>query len=266
LKFWGRLGYAVVVTLLFLWVLNFSSGLRMTMYVQKNGNAALAEENPTYFFFYSSVPDYHCSVPLFSFDDDAYSVRLFEIATIESTDPEIVIEEYGYLMIHPKEGSTSEIYTIELLQGDTLLSDWNAIQYRNLNLLVGINDEGSIYIGREYFKESAADRLILKNATGEILMDIEFSSEEFRINNAVDEYFEAEDALPEGLALQDESVFPAIPQIDQEFDYLFWVLTGGYIGLVFIVTYFLFFFRKKSRKLPLNQEPSVNETPEKSQP
>lgn len=230
------------------------------MYVQKHGNAALAEENPTYFFFYSSIPDFHCSIPLFSYDDAEYSVRLFEIGTVENHGSDILVNEYGYLMIHPKEGSTSEIYTIELLEGETLLSDWSAIQYRNLNLLVGINDEGSIYIGREYF-QGAADRLILKNASGDILLDIGFTTGEFVIKNAINEYFETENALPEGLALQEDFVFPANPQIDQEFDYLFWVLTGGYMGLVILVTYFLFFFRKKSRKSLLNQEPSVNETP-----
>lgn len=262
MKFWGRLGYAVIVTLLFLWVLNFSSGLRMTLYVQKNGNAALAEENPTYFFFYSSVPDYHCSVPLFSYDDDAYSVRLFEIAIVESSDSEITVEEYGYLMIHPEEGSTSEIYTVELLQGETLLSEWNAIQYRNLNLLVAINDEGSIYIEKEYFLDSAPDRLVLKNASGATMLDLGFSSGEFRIKNAVNEYYQAENALPEELSLQEDSVFPANPQIDQEFDYLIWAFIGGYIGLVLITTYFLFFFKKKSRKSLSNQEPTASEVAE----
>ena len=144
MKIFYRVGYAVLVTFFFLWALNFVSGLRLTLYIQDKGNAALTEENPTFHFFYSSIPDYHSSVPLFSYDDGQYSVRLFEIAVTEISGSDLDITEYGYLMIHPKGGSTAEIYTVELWNNGQSVSEFSAIQYRNLNLLVGINQEGSI--------------------------------------------------------------------------------------------------------------------------
>ena len=60
------------------------------------------------------------------------------------------------------------------------------------------------------------------------------------------------------MELQNESIFPANPQIDDEYVYLFWLVIGGYLVLVAVLTYFLFFF-KKGRLIPEKGPKSASE-------
>jgi hypothetical protein len=248
LKILGRFFYAIVVSVLFLWVLDYSNGLMTSLYFDKYGTAALAVDNPDYFFFYSAIPDFEKSEPVLAFDNADFALRVYEVATATETEGTLTVSEYVYILIHDKNGTLSGDYSLRLstegAEPETVVI--GVVQFRTLPIYVAVNETGYVYIAKSTLTSLAFTRFALKDSAETVVFEGSGSiaADDFTIQAKLTEYFTANDALP-GLELQADGIFPNNPHLVTEYQYIFWVAVGGYFVLVAIVTYFVFFFRKK---------------------
>src|SRR5690554_4823234 len=83
MKIVGRIVYAIVMVIFFLFTFNYAQELMTSLYFEDKGVPILEEETIDYTFFYGSVPDYYAVEPVFSIDQEGYEFRIFEIATTE---------------------------------------------------------------------------------------------------------------------------------------------------------------------------------------
>ena len=247
MKILGRVAFALVVAILYLWVLDYTNGLMTTLYFDKYGTQALIETTPDYFFFYSSIPDYHKSEPIYRYDDQNYAIRFYEVATVDETELGLEVGEYAYILIHDKTGTMAGNYTMVLTDdSQTDVASIEIVQFRSLDLYVGINAEFSVYINKSTLTTLPFARLSLLSSTEEVLLETTGSVEsaDFTIKQQLTDFFTENSTLPQ-LELQEAGVFRNNPHVMTEFEYIFWVGTGGYLSIVLLITYFLYFFRKR---------------------
>lgn len=253
MKIIGRIAYAGFMALLFIFVLDYTKGLMESKYFQKYAEVGLQETVSDYFFFYSSVPDFHHDEPLLSIDQAGVEIRFYEIAKANVTESGLNVEEYVYVLVY---GKTADIPAdaIIRLEGTTTL-DIALGRFRTMDLYLGVNDAGSVYLERDLFTNSGYETIGLVSDLSGVLMEAPYSlsGDDFILKDALTEYYLDTQSLPV-LELTYAGIYPYIQHVGTEFAYIFWVGIGIYTVFLVSAT-FLLFFRKK-RVLGQN-EPSA---------
>ncbi|MGE0002982.1 MAG: hypothetical protein AB7S88_00815 [Candidatus Izemoplasmatales bacterium] len=243
MKIFIRILFAMTAVLMFLFALDYSRGLMTSLYFEKYGEAALNEPDPDYFFFYSSIPDYHQETPIFSVDANGYRVRMYEVATIGEDTVNVNAELYYYLIVHSTTLTLDDGMMVRLINGHNQASVLISIaRFRSLNVMMGVNPDGYVYIDPLWFS-SDYDTFELEAVDGTVLLSVDFSlpEEDQSIADRINTYFQENGTLPD-MALQDQGIFPANPHVMTEYEHIFWISMAIYFLVLGLATYFLFFF------------------------
>lgn len=258
MKIVGRVVYSLVMVIFFLFTFNYAQDLMTSLYFEDRGIPILEADEVDYTFFYGSVPNYYKDEPMLSIDQNDYELRIFEIAKLEQSNSNYSFDPFLYITFHSKvhimDGEyklivrSSEIDTHTDKQKEL---SFNLVRFRQLNLFVGVNELGEIYLNPEFFIEHSIKEIeIVKENI--VLLTIDLLTHDFStsIEVALHQFYETENKLPVNDDMIDEGIFPYHTHVMSDYVYVFVIAMVIYFVLLVIATYFTFFFKpyRRSRK------------------
>lgn len=241
-----RITYALFWAILFIFIYWYTRTLMGDKYIEKYGNESL-QEAKDYFFFYSRIPNYHKSEPIYTFSNEDFEIRLFETAQTPNDDINKLTESV-FFMIHNKNDVLKNKYILKLdngLTGEAYKQiEFNVVKYRTLDLFVAVNDEGQMIISKEDFLGDYTKMSLLKGETVLYTDTYTLSETDFTMKEKLESYYAANKRLPQ-LELKADYIFKSNPSDLSEYMYIFWVGLAIYFVSLIVITYFVFFFRRK---------------------
>jgi len=253
LKIIGRIAYAGFMALLFIFVLDYTKGLMESKYFQKYAEVGLQETVSDYFFFYSSIPDYHQEEPILSIDQAGVEIRFYEIAKTSITESGLHVEEFVYVLVYGKSADIPIDAVIHL--SGTRDLDISLDRFRALDLYLGVNESGAVYLDKSLLASPDFDSISLRSDSSGDLVEVPYqlSADAFVLREALTDYYLVHENLPV-LELENAGVYPYIQHVATEFAYIVWIGFGVYA--VFLTTATILLFFRKKRVLGKN-EPSA---------
>lgn len=256
MKIAGRILYALVMVIFFLFTFDYAQRFMEAKYFEDNGIPILEKEDVDYTFFYGSVPNYYATEAQYSANVSSYALNIFEIAQTVQIAQGYTFTPYYYITIHSKTHAMKDNYelviTTSLVDTDTQENIKKIIeitQFRQLNLFVAVNDKANIYIDPTFFVEHEIIEITLKQGD-EILFTHTPSPHIFTtsIDQKLTTFYENEKRLPIDDDLKTQGVFPYHRHIMDDYMHVFVIAMIVYFSLLGIATYFTFFF-KPARKV-----------------
>jgi hypothetical protein len=258
MRIFGRFLYALMAVGIFLLVFTYSIDITANRFYEEVFGASLTDDTddvPDFYYFYTSIPDYHKSNPIISIDQDGYQIRGYEIATAEINDQEqLVVLEYIYIIVYSDTEDLSLISEISLIEANT--EDEFIIpltKFKTLNILNGVNDKGQIYIPKELFLENDFDKINLIGKDESIITEsaLNITESDFTIKQNLESFFQEYDALPDEETienLQDDLIGVRIIHLDEDNQLngsVLMVNLAIYFIVLALATYLIFFRRRK---------------------
>jgi hypothetical protein len=259
MRIFGRFLYALLAVGLFLLAFTYSIDLTANKFYQEVFGASLTDEDsdlPDFYYFYTSIPDFHNSSPVVSINQNNYEVRAYEVATA-SVDEQNVLktEEFLYWIVYSDSENLAALSHVSLT-----ISDSEEVftiplnRFKNLNLLNGVNEEGNIYISKDLFLDNDFDKIRLVDKNENLMVEsvLNIENADFVITENIEAFFQSYDRLPDqegDLALLSNSnVGYRIIHINED-----QILDGGimlkamliYFGVLITTTYLIFFRKRK---------------------
>lgn len=244
-----RILYALVVALLFVFVQNYAHSVAADKYFQEEGLKAFVDSNPDkYRFFYGST-GYHKKEATYTIKQNDFTIQFFEINKVfKNKEGDVKVEEYYYIMIdHPTFVIPHQFPQVHYLRfsNDDATESFRVVQFKRLPFSVVVNNEEEGLIDAldlinkgftkieliEYYSEE--NEIILAESNVEML------EEHLTIKNVVEDNYNNIDVLNEN------GIFTKLPIESSEYAYIYYLIMIGYIIIMIIVTYFIFFFRPK---------------------
>ena len=263
MKILGRVLFALLCVILFIFTLNYSEQIRVSKYFEKYGVEALeqAKEDPTSYRFFYGATGYHKNVPLYEVANDEYTIYFYEVVTLEQNKAkETRANTYLYTIVTSKTKPLAKEKNQLLLRFkdtsveveneayDKSYGDFSVVRFRNLELFVAINEEIKIHISKEEFLNKNFDLVELyfvdDDRNFELLLSkpIEIKEEDFTIAAIVLEHYNNPDEL-----VYTYNIFPKQVHVMKEYDYIFYIALVGVLLLIGMMTYFTYFFRRKRK-------------------
>ena len=232
------------MALLFVFVLDYTKGLMESRFFQKYAKIGLEEPVTDYFFFYSSVPDYHHDEPLISIDHEGIEIRFYEILTASVTESGLETDEFVYVIVYGKDAPIPENAVLQLT-GETELI-MTLARFRTLDLYLGVMETGSAYMPKSLLADPNFHHIsVSTESDGALFLEpYELSGDSFVLQDAVIDYYEANQSLPT-LELEAEGIYPYIRHVGDEFQYIFWIGIGLYTIILIGATIWIFFRKKR---------------------
>ena len=258
MRIFGRFLYALLAVGLFLLVFTYTIDLTANRYYEDVFGSSLTDENstlPEFYYFYTSIPDYHKSEPIIVIDQDDYQIRGYEIARAEINEENVVeVVESIYIVIYSKTQDLSVLDRIKLVNEENSVSEeMYLIRFKTLNILNAVNEQGYVYIPKELFSNNNFDKISIVDGSENIIIESDFSLSEsdFTIKQNLESFFAEKSKLPDEDDIEElSSEFIGIKtiHIDEEN-----ALNGGtvllglgiYFVILIIATYLIFFRRRK---------------------
>lgn len=259
MRIFGRFLYALLAVGFFLLAFTYAVDLTANKFYQEVFGNSLTDENsdlPEFYYFYTSIPDYHNATPIISIDQNNYKIRAYEVATAEiDEENNLEVVEFLYWIVYSETENLAALSHLSLVESTT--QDIFTIplnRFKNLNLLNGINEEGNIYIYKNLFLDNDFDKIRLVDKDENLIIESALSVEDsdFIIKNNLESFFQNQNRLPEqeeDLAiLMDNSIsYRLIHMNDDQF------LDGGimlkamliYFAVLISTTYLIFFRKRK---------------------
>jgi len=104
MRVFGRFLYALIMVGFFLLAFTYSRDLMQTKYLEDVFGASLVDtssENPDFYYFYTSIPDYHNADPIVSIDSNGYQIMGYEVLVVSINNDELLdITEAVYLIVY----------------------------------------------------------------------------------------------------------------------------------------------------------------------
>lgn len=255
MRVFGRILFSVMAVGFFLLAFTYSRDLMMTKYLEDVFGVSLVDENseyPEYYYFYTSIPNYHNNEPIISIDSNGYEIRGYEVLrTNINSDNELEVEENVYIIVYSDTEDLSKVdylYLENQTNEETLIIDLQ--RFKTLNILNGINERGTVYIPKESFFVEDYDKIYLTDKFANLLIDEDFSLQEADFINKefIEEFYQTNGRLPliEDLdAIVDNHTFPNKPHVADDYAYIFYIAMGIYFTALIIATYFVYFKKPK---------------------
>jgi hypothetical protein len=253
MRVFTRVLYAIFVVGVFLWVYKYSIDRIEEKYWRESFGASLVDENselPEFYYFYTSIPDYHKTDPLVNIDVDGYQIRGYEVATTEILeDQTIEVKDYLYFIVYSPNQDLSVVKNIMLTDGETELNI-SLVQFKLLNILNGVNEEGAVYLEKNLFFESAFTTIKLTGTYGEVITESNFTIEEtqFTIKEELESFYQEHNKFPseeDVNLLNEEKIGIQTIHDDVELDGSILLLNMSLYFLGLVIFTFVIFFRKK---------------------
>jgi hypothetical protein len=255
MRVFGRFLYALLAVGLFLLAFTYSRDLMLTKYLNDVFAPSLTDENsdlPKFYYFYSSIPDYYKSDPIFAIENNGYDIYGYEVARADiDENNNLTVTEAVYIIVYSGTQDLSQVDYLYLENQSTEeTQDISLQRFKTLNLINGINDKGTVYIDKDRFFDHQYDTINLTNKDGELLVSTSFSLNEsdFTIKPFIETFYSEHGQLPtvddfEGLT--DNNIFPNKPHVADDYVYIFYIAMGIYFTVLIVSTYFIFFKRRK---------------------
>lgn len=263
MKILGRVLFALLCVILFIFTLNYSEQIRVSKYFEKYGAEALEEakeDSSAYRFFYGAT-GYHKNTPLYEVTNGEYTIYFYEVVTLEQNKKkEIRANTYLYTIVTSKtESLTKKGNQLLLRFKDTSIEvenetydksygDFSVVRFRNLELFVAVNEEIRIHISKVEFVNKNFDLVELyfvdddRNFENLLSEPIAINEEDFTIEKTVLEHYKDTDIL-----VYTYNIFPKQVHVMKEYDYIFYIALGIVLLLIGIMTYFTYFFRRERK-------------------
>ncbi|MCF7924902.1 MAG: hypothetical protein K9L64_07360 [Candidatus Izimaplasma sp.] len=265
MRVFGRFLYAMFAVGVFLLAWTYSIDLMRQNYYQDVFGASLVDENsalPDYYYFYSSMPDYHKDDPVINVDQNGYQVRGYEIArTIFDEDDNLEINEFLFILVYSDSQNLSNLDYLVLSEntGDDELKI-KLIRYYGLEIRVSIDDNMSYYlIPKELFLEADFDKLEVLDSSENALVSVSafsIAETDFTIKDNIEDYYLANGELPTSEDMDElaaDNIYPRDSSVAsndyliKEYIHIFWIAMGIYFTVLIFATYFIFFRKQRGR-------------------
>ena len=259
MRIFGRFLYALLAVGFFLLAFTYSIDLTANKFYKEVFGASLTDEDSNlsdFYYFYTSIPDFHNSIPVVSIDQNNYEIRAYEVATASIEEQNgLKTEEFLYWIVYSDSENLAALSHISLTMSDSdEVFTIPLNRFKNLNLLNGVNEEGNIYISKDLFLDNDFDkiRLIDKNENLIVESVLIVEAEDFIISNNLETFFQKYNRLPEQKEdlnlLTDSDIGYRIIHINED-----QILDGGimlkamliYFGVLITTTYLIFFRKRK---------------------
>lgn len=257
MRIFGRILYATIAVGFFLLAFTYSRDLMTERYLDEVFEPSLTATDsvyPKYYYFYSSIPDYHNSEEIFWIEANGYEIVGYEVAKVSIVnDTEVEVTESIYLIVYSDTEDLSEIDTLYLEDEDTGTQTEIYLQrFQTMNLINGVNELGYVYLDKDTFTNTDIDNIILTNYDGDIVVEEEFSADEddFIIKDYMESFYDEYDTIPgvdDLLDLANQNIYPNQTHIANDYVQIFYIAMGIYFVVLITATYFIF-FRKKKRQ------------------
>ena len=257
MRVFGRVLYAVVCVGFFLLAYTFSRDMMLSEYLKDVFATSLTDtesEYPKYYYFYTSIPDYHNDEPVFSIESNGYEIMGYEVLiAMINEENEAELTEFVYVIVYIDTEDLSQVDDLYLENQSTgTTANIDLQRFKTLNILNGVNELGYVYLAMDVFFSEDFDKINLLDKLGNFLVDTEFSIDEadFKIKDFVGTFYADNDRLPliedlEGLSNND--VFPNKPHVADDYQYIFFTAMGIYFAVIIFMTYIIYFRKKKRR-------------------
>ena len=255
MKIVGRIFYALVMVIFFLFTFNYAQELMTSLYFEDHGIPILEEDEVDYTFFYGSVPDYYKDEPVLSIDQNDYELRIFEIAKLVQSNSNYTFDPFFYITFHSKVHIMDGEYKLIVRSSeiDTQIDkqkefSFNLVRFIQLNLYVWVNELGEIYLNPEFFIEHDIEEIeIIKGNIVILSIDLLTHGFSTSIDLALHNFYETENKIPVDDDMIDEGIFPHHTHVMSEYVYVIVISMDIYFVLVIIATYFTYLFKPYRR-------------------
>lgn len=255
MRVFGRILYAVIMVGFFLLAFTYSRDLMQTQYLNDVFGASLVDENseyPKFYYFYTSIPNYHKNVPIISIDSNGYEIMGYEVLQASvNADNELELIESVYLIVYSDTEDLSQVDYLYLQDSETdNQTIVNLQRFKTLNIINGVNDQGTVYLPKELFLSEEFDTINLLDYSAEVLVseDFQLSEADFTIKGFIETFFSENNRLPtiDDLdILQDNNIFPNKPHVADDYVHIFYIAMGIYFSVLIFMTYIIFFRKRK---------------------
>lgn len=254
MRVFGRILYAITMVGLFLLTFTYSRDLMQNRYLEDVFGASLTDETsdlPKFYYFYTSIPDYHNSDPIFAIELNGYEIYGYEVLTADiNNDNQLEVAESVYIIVYSPTEELAQVGGLFLVDtvNDSEL-EINLQRFKLLNLINGVNDQGTVYLPKDDFLSENFDQIKLTDQSGNVLLQTDFSIQDsdFIIKTFMENFYAQYNRLPgvdDLTNLADNTIFPKQTHVADDYAYIFYVGMGIYFVVLAIST-FLIFFRKK---------------------
>lgn len=255
MRVFGRILFSIMAVGFFLLAFTYSRDLMMSKYLEDVFGASLVDENseyPKYYYFYTSIPNYHNNEPIISIEANGYDIMGYEVLrTYINDNDELEVEECVYIIVYSDTEDLSKVGYLYLEnQTDEETQVINLQRFKTLNILNGVNDRGTVYIPKETFFVEDYDKIYLVDEFETPLVDEPFSIQESDFINKefIQQFYTTNGRLPliEDLdAIANNHTFPNKPHVADDYAYIFYIAMGIYFTALIIATYFVYFKKPK---------------------
>jgi len=258
MRLFGRILYALLAVGLFLLVFTYTLDLTANRYIEEVFGGSLTDEEsdlPDFYYFYTSIPDYHKAIPIISIDQLEYQIRGYEVVQAEINESsELIVEEFVYIIVYSNTQDLSVLDKLVLTGSDSSIDeDIYLIRFKTLNILNGVNDQGYVYLSKDLFLDNGFDTIKLVDDNQETIFEsaLILVETDFTVKENLEIFFEQEGKLPleEDIPdLRDDFISPRIIHLDDDVRMDPSLFIKGlliYFLILIISTYLIFFRRKK---------------------
>lgn len=257
MRIFGRIMYATFMVGLFLLAFTYSRDLIRNKYLEEVFMDPVTNESseyPKYYYFYTAVPDYHNSEALFTIEMDDYEVTGYEIITADVDDlGHLTTEEYIYFIVYSDTKDLSVIEKITFKNDESLnYIDVRLDRYQRLNILIGVNEEGYVYVPKtSILNDNNFNKIKLIDRDGlEIIsQDFAINENQFIAKEFVQTFYEENNRLPvveDFVGLSQSQVLPNLTHVAEGYEYIFTYAMISYFVILIASTYLIFFRKKKN--------------------
>ncbi|MCK4551799.1 MAG: hypothetical protein KAU02_02695 [Tenericutes bacterium] len=257
MRIFGRILYALMAVGFFLLAFTYSKDLMMTKYLEDVFGESLIDEDSEfskYYYFYTSIPNYHKDDPIISIESNGYEIMGYEVLRVYIDDnDELVSEESIYLIVYSDTEDLSQVGYLILENSTSDATIGIALQrFKTLNIINGINDNGTIYVVKETFLEGNYDKIYLVGQLENTLVEEDFNVEEtdFNIKTFIEDFYSENNRLPtidDLSGLTENNIFPNKPHVATDYAHIFYIAMGIYFVIIIFMTYVIYFRRKRKK-------------------
>ena len=205
---------------------------------------------PEFYYFYTSIPNYHKSEPIIKINENDYQIYGYEVALAKiNDDNELEMFEAVYLVVYSDTQDLSTISNLELNNTTTdSFEEIRLVKLGNIRLFNGVNEENVVYVPKDLFLSDSFDRILLKDTEGNAIIESALTIDEtdFTIRENIEAFFGDYDRLPysdDMEELQTKDIYMQVNHPSRLKSYLIYL--GPYFTILIVATFFIFFKRKR---------------------
>lgn len=258
MRLFGRFLYALLAVGFFLLTFTYAIDLTANKFYKEVFGASLIDEDsqlPEFYYFYTSIPDFHKADPIISIDTEGYIIRGYEVAKAKiNNNNELEIFEALYLIVYSDTQDLSRLSTLQIIDSDNIdntESIWLA-RFKMLNILNGVNDNNNVYLDKELFLSNNFDKICLVDKDEVVLTENEFaiSESEFTIKDSLIDFYNEYNRIPNEDDINKLSTYNIGLKIvhtngNNQLDGSIMIIAMASFFIILIIATYLIFFRKR---------------------